>query len=93
MVKFARSAGSARPTKVISYVGAVRDRASKPFWAFRYHGVLPENLEGAIFGHSLKTYGWVYLVVAAVIWSLTYVGIGALVIFALAVYGGEAEAG
>ena len=27
------------------------------------------------------------------IWSLTYVGIGALVIFALAVYGGEAEAG
>jgi hypothetical protein len=27
------------------------------------------------------------------IWSLTYVGIGALVMFALAVYGGEAEAG
>ena len=27
------------------------------------------------------------------IWSLTYVGIGALVIFTLAVYGGEAEAG
>lgn len=35
-------------------------------WAFRYHGVLPENLEGAIFGHSLKTYGWVWLVVAAI---------------------------
>lgn len=34
-------------------------------WAFRYHGVLPENLEGAIFGHSLKTYGWVWLIVAA----------------------------
>jgi hypothetical protein len=102
-------------------------------WAFRYHGVLPENREDAIFGYSLKTYGWVYLVVAAVligcvllvlngsqvgrwvgitagaigsisaiwsmpmpyypIWSLTNVGIGALVIFALAVYGGEAEAG
>jgi len=29
--------------------------------------VLPQNLEGAIFGHSLKTYGWVYLVVAAVL--------------------------
>jgi len=99
-------------------------------WAFSYHGVLPENLQGAIFGHSLKTYGWVYLVVAAVlivcaflvlsgsqagrwvgitagaigcisaiwwmpyypIWSLTYVAIGALVIYALAAYGGKAEA-
>lgn len=36
-------------------------------WAFRYHGMLPENLQGAIFGHSLKTYGWVYLIVAAVL--------------------------
>ena len=35
-------------------------------WAFRYHGVLPGNLEAAIFGHSLKTYGWIYLAVAAV---------------------------
>ena len=35
-------------------------------WAFRYHGVLPEDFEGAIFGHSLKTYGWVWLVVAAI---------------------------
>jgi hypothetical protein len=99
-------------------------------WAFSYHGVLPENLQGAIFGHSLKTYGWVYLVVAAVlivcaflvfsgsqvgrwvgivaaslmsvsaiwwmpfypIWSLTYIAIGALVIYALAAYGGKTEA-
>jgi hypothetical protein len=96
-------------------------------WAFRYHGVLPEQLEGAIFGHSLKTYGWVYLVVAIIlilcaifvlqgsqiarwvgiaagaiaaisavwwmpyypIWSLTYVGLGAIVIYALAAYGGR----
>ncbi len=36
-------------------------------WAFRYHGVLPQNLEDAIFGHSLKTYGWVYLIVAIVL--------------------------
>lgn len=36
-------------------------------WAFRYHGAVPENLENAIFGHSLKTYGWVYLVVAAIL--------------------------
>jgi len=96
-------------------------------WAFRYHGVLPENLEDAIFGHSLKTYGWIYLAVGVVLilcafavisgsemgrwvgivagaiaavsavwwmpyyplWSLTYVGLGALVIYALAVYGGH----
>ena len=98
-------------------------------WAFRYHGALPDNFEAAIFGHSLKTYGWIYLVVAAVlivcavlvlsgsqlarwvgvaagaiiaisavwwmpyypIWLLTYIAIGALVIYALVVYGGNAE--
>jgi hypothetical protein len=96
---------------------------------FRYHGVLPENFEAASFGHSLKTYGWIYLVVAAAlivsavlvlsgsqvvrwagvvagaiiaisaiwwmpyypVWSLTYIAIGALVIYALVVYGGKAE--
>jgi hypothetical protein len=36
-------------------------------WAFSYHGVLPSDLEGAIFGHSLKTYGWVYLAVAVIL--------------------------
>ena len=36
-------------------------------WAFSYHGVLPANLEGAIFGHSLKTYGWVYLIVGIIL--------------------------
>ena len=83
-----------------------------------------------IFGHSPQTYGWVYVVVAAVlivcpflvlsgsqmgrwagimsdaigfisaiwwmpfypIWSLTYIVIGFLVIYALAAHGGNAEA-
>ena len=36
-------------------------------WAFRYHGALPNDLENAIFGHSLDTYGWVYLAVAVVL--------------------------
>ena len=36
-------------------------------WAFSYHGALPNNLENALFGHSLKTYGWVYLVVGIVL--------------------------
>ena len=44
-------------------------------WAFRYHGVLPSNFEAAIFGHSLKTYGWVYLVVAII---LILAGIGVM---------------
>ena len=99
-------------------------------WAFRYHGALPDNLEDAIFGHSLNTYGWVYLVVAAIllvssfgvlarsqfsrwigifagavmaisaiwwmpyypVWSLVYIFLGVLVIYALAVHGGKETA-
>jgi hypothetical protein len=49
-------------------------RVFDAIWAFRYHGVLPSNLEDAIFGHSLKTYGWVYIVVAAIL-ILSAVGI------------------
>jgi hypothetical protein len=96
-------------------------------WAFRYHGSLPSGLEDALFGTSLKTYGWIYLAVAAIlilaafgvmagsqfsrwigiiaggvmaissiwwmpyypIWSITYVAIGILVIYALVAFGGE----
>ena len=102
-------------------------RVFDAIWAFRYHGVLPQNFEDAIFGHSLKTYGWVYLIVAIVlilcafgvmmrsqvsrwigifagavlsisaiwwmpfypVWSLTYIFVGILVIYGLAVYGGR----
>ena len=94
-------------------------------WAWTYNGPLPENLQNAVLGHSLDTYGWVYLVVAIIligasfgvivgsqisrwigivggailaissvwwmpyypVWSLTYIAIGVLVMFALAVYG------
>ena len=42
-------------------------RVFDAIWAFRYHGRVNQNLEDAIFGHSLKTYGWVYLIVAAVL--------------------------
>lgn len=44
-------------------------------WAFRYNGHLPENLEDAIFGRSLTTYGWIYLIVAAIL-----IGTGILVL-------------
>jgi hypothetical protein len=36
-------------------------------WAFRYNGAVPQNLEDAIFGTSLKTYGWVYLIVGIIL--------------------------
>ena len=36
-------------------------------WAFRYHGVVPQHLEDALFGTSLKTYGWVYLIVGIIL--------------------------
>lgn len=32
-------------------------------WAFRYHGTVPQNLQNALFGSSLKNYGWLWLVV------------------------------
>lgn len=32
-------------------------------WAFRYDGALPDELEGAVLGTSLTTYGWLWLVV------------------------------
>jgi hypothetical protein len=94
-------------------------------WAFQYHGALPEHLQGAIFGHNLKTYAWLYLILGVVllcaglavlsrsewarwigmiagalspmaaipwmpyypVWSLVYIGIGFLVIYALAIHG------
>lgn len=33
-------------------------------WAWTYNGAIPGGLEGAVFGHSLTTYGWVYFIVA-----------------------------
>ena len=96
-------------------------RVFDAIWAFRYKGSVPDNLQNAIFGHTLKTYGWVWLVVAVLlllsawgvlqrnqfarwfgvvagavlavsaiwwmpyypVWSLTYVGLGVFVIYAL----------
>ena len=98
-------------------------------WAFHYHRALPENFQGAVFGHSLSTYGWIYLAVAIVLflaglgvfvqsqvarwigvaaaafaaissiwwmpyyplWSITYIGLGALVVYALVAHGGRRE--
>ena len=51
-------------------------RVFDAIWAFRYHGALPSNLQDGIFGHNLKTYGWVYLVVAII---LILAGFGVMV--------------
>lgn len=45
-------------------------------WAFAYKGQIPDNLQNAIFGHSLSTYGWLWLSVAVVLFVC---GLGVLV--------------
>ena len=97
------------------------------FWAFRYDGAVPDQLEGALLGTSLSTYGWLWVIVGVIlilssfavlarsqfarwigmiagailaisafwwmpyypVWSLTYVFIGVLVVYALAAHGGR----
>ena len=41
-------------------------------WAFRYDGVLPDELEGAILGTILTTYGWVWLIVGAILIAASF---------------------
>ena len=36
-------------------------------WAFRYDGLVPDELEGAVLGTSLSTYGWVWLLVGVIL--------------------------
>jgi hypothetical protein len=35
-------------------------------WAFNYNGALPQNFNGAVFGHNMNTYGWLWLIVAVI---------------------------
>ena len=100
-------------------------RVFDAIWAWSYNGAVPSNLQNALFGHSLNTYGWVYLIVGLIllgasfgvltgnplsrwigivagavliisavwwmpyypVWSLTYIGLGTLVVYGLAAYG------
>jgi len=36
-------------------------------WAWRYHGALPDNLNGGVFGTNLHTYGWIWFIVGIVL--------------------------
>jgi hypothetical protein len=112
-------------TIVLGIAGVMR--IIDAIWAFNYHGPLPDGLQGALLGHSLSTYGWIYLfegiiLIAAAagvvsgsqlgrwvgiiasglacisaiflmpyfpVWSVTYIILTGLVIYALAAYGGE----
>jgi hypothetical protein len=36
-------------------------------WAINYHGAIPDDLRGALLGHSLATYGWIWLVIGVIL--------------------------
>jgi hypothetical protein len=36
-------------------------------WALRFDGAVPDDLEGALFGTSMSTYGWVWIIVGVVL--------------------------
>jgi hypothetical protein len=42
-------------------------RVIDAIWAFGYKGPLPDNLQGALLGHSLQTYGWVWLIAGIIL--------------------------
>jgi hypothetical protein len=96
------------------------------YWAFRYHGALPNALQNGVLGSKLHNYAWTWLIVGVVLivtsfmvlvrsqfarwigmigaaiggltamawmpyypeWSIIYIGMAALVLYALAVHGG-----
>ena len=42
-------------------------RVIDAIWAFGYHGAIPGNLQGALIGHSLATYGWIWLIIGVIL--------------------------
>jgi hypothetical protein len=96
-------------------------------WAFAYKGTVPDKLQNALLGHSLSTYGWVWLCVAIIlfgagiavmwrsqlarwfgiiaaaigaisaiwwipyypVWSLVYIAMAIMVVYALAAHGAK----
>lgn len=42
-------------------------RVLDAIWAFRYHGAVPNSLKDATLGHSLTTYGWLWLITGAIL--------------------------
>jgi hypothetical protein len=50
-------------------------RVIDAIWAFGYNGALPDGLHGALLGHSLSTYGWIWLITGIIL-----IAAGALVL-------------
>jgi hypothetical protein len=42
-------------------------RVIDAIWAFGYHGAIPDDLQGALLGHSLATYGWIWLITGIIL--------------------------
>lgn len=42
-------------------------RVIDAIWAFGYHGAIPNGLQGALLGHSLTAYGWLWLVTGVIL--------------------------
>ena len=42
-------------------------RVTDAIWAFSYHGAIPDNLQNALLGHSLATYGWTWLIIGIIL--------------------------
>jgi hypothetical protein len=36
-------------------------------WALGYNGAIPDGLRGALLGHSLRAYGWLWLIVGIIL--------------------------
>jgi hypothetical protein len=79
----------------VMLIGASIMRFFDALWAFAYKGPVPDNLQDAVFGHALSTYGWLWLVVAIILFVCglavfvgsqiaRWVGIAAAVIAAVA---------
>jgi hypothetical protein len=65
-------------------------RVLDAIWAFQYSGAVPDNLQGAVLGTSLTTYGWVWLAVGCL---LILGGIGLFFRSAVARWFGVSAAG
>jgi len=108
---------------VLMIAGAMR--FFDAIWAWSYNGAVPAHLQSSLWGNSLTTYGWVWIIVAALlfiagfmvmlrsqffrwfgiaaaaigaisatwwmayypVWSLMYILVCVLVIYALAAHG------
>jgi hypothetical protein len=52
-------------------------RVFDAIWAFRYNGQVVDNLHDALFGHSLTTYGWIWLIIGVILIAAGFLVMGA----------------